>query len=236
MKITRSQLKRIIKEELDNLSNQTDDLGESAGSYLVVIDIQPEYEINISFDVGDMLRSATADYSRILFLYNGEDTLGMVSESALKNYYFEQLDYDEEIFSELMSKSEFFDKGYGFFRDVMDSSVCFDRDQIVKIVKYMLSNDKQDIRDLEEKDIEAIGINELLFDDLEGYGFYVPELADVLPSWNGAALVGGARDECMAEVEILAAAQGLSFAHIDNFIYEKKMIETISHATNNKNS
>ncbi len=186
---------------------------------LVVVDIQPEYEDNATFDIGDMLRSAT-EYDSVLFLFNGEDTLGMISESALKDYYFEKLDYDEEMFDELLSRSEFFDKGYGFFRDAMDSDVCFDRNQIVKIVKYMLDNDLQDIRDLSEEDVEAIGVNELLFDDLEDYGFWIPELSEVLPSWNGSALAGGARNECMAEVEILGAAQGLNFHHIDDFIYE----------------
>jgi hypothetical protein len=104
---------------------------------LVVVDIQPEYESNTTFDIGDMLRAAAEDYDSVLFLYNGEDTLGMVSEDALKNYYFEKLDYDVEAYEELLSNSEFFDKGYGFFRDVMDSNVCFDRSSIVKIVKYM---------------------------------------------------------------------------------------------------
>ena len=66
---------------------------QSKGS-LVVVDVQPEYEGNTSFDIGDMLRSAARDYSSVLFLFNGEDTLGMVSESALKNFYFEKLDYD----------------------------------------------------------------------------------------------------------------------------------------------
>ncbi len=187
---------------------------------LVVVDIQPEYESNTTFDIGDMLRSAAEDYSSVLFLFNGEDTLGMVSESALKNFYFEKLDYDEEVFDELLSKSEFFDKGYGFFRDVMDSSVCFDRTSIVKIVKYMIDNDIRDIRELEEEDVDAIGVSELLVDDLEDYGFWVPELEEVLPQWNGSDLAGGARNECMAEVEILGAAQGLSFNHVDQFIYE----------------
>jgi len=187
---------------------------------LIVVDVQPEYESNTYFDIGDMLHTAVNDYDDVLFLYNGEDTLGMVSESALKDFYFEKLDYDEEAFDDLLSKSTFFDKGYGFFRDVMDSSVCFDRTSIVKIVKYMIDNDIQDIRDLEEEDVDAIGVSELLVDDLEDYGFWVPELEEVLPRWNGSDLAGGARNECMAEVEILGTAQGLSFNHIDSFIYE----------------
>jgi len=193
---------------------------------LVVVDIQPEYEENVTFDIGDMLRTAAEEYDSILFLYNGEDTVGTISVSALKNYYFEKLDYDEEVFDELVRKSEFFDKGYGFFRDVMDSNICFDRVQVIKIVKYMLDNNLDDISDLNEEDIRAIGVNELLFDDLEDYGFYIPELSEILPNWNGSNLVGGARNECMAEVEILGAAQGLSFNHVDNFIYEGENLYT----------
>ena len=208
MKLLREYIRALLEQE------------QGSKGKLVVVDVQPEYESGTSFDIGDMLRTAAEDYSEILFLFNGEDTLGMISESALRDYYFEKLDYDEEVFDELLSKSEFFDKGYGFFRDVMDSSVCFDRTSIVKIVKYMIDKDIQDIRDLEEEDVDAIGVDELLFDDLEDYGFWVPDLSDELPSWSGSDLAGGARNECMAEVEILGAAQGLSFNHVDQFIYE----------------
>ena len=220
MKLLREYIRVLLEQEQG-----------SKGS-LVVVDVQPEYESNTRFDIGDMLRTAAEDYSRVLFLFNGEDTLGMISESALKNFYFEKLDYDEEAFEDLLSKSTFFDKGYGFFRDVMDSSVCFDRASIVKIVKYMIDNDIRDIRDLEEEDIESIGVSELLIEDLEDYGFWIPDLEDELPSWSGSDLAGGARNECMAEVEILGAAQGLSFNHVDRFIYEgdSRYTETLTEA------
>ena len=195
-------------------------LEQTKGGSLVVVDIQPEYESATPFDIGDMLRTASENYSRVLFLYNGEDTLGMVSESALKDFYFEKLDYDEEAFEELLSKSEFFDKGYGFFRDVMDSDICFPRQDIIKIVKYMIDNDIDDIRDLSEEDVNSIAVDDLLFDDLEDYGFNIPDLEEVLPRWSGSDIAGGARNECLAEVEILASAQGLSFNQVDQFIYE----------------
>ena len=195
-------------------------LEQTEGGSLVVVDIQPEYESATPFDIGDMLRSASENYSRVLFLYNGEDTLGMVSESELKNFYFEKLDYDEEAFEELLLKSEFFDKGYGFFRDVMDSDICFPRQDIIKIVKYMIDNDIVDIRDLSEEDVDSIAVDDLLFDDLEDYGFNIPDLEEVLPRWSGSDIAGGARNECLAEVEILASAQGLSFNQVDQFIYE----------------
>ena len=110
MKLLREYIRVLLEQEQG-----------SKGS-LVVVDIQPEYESGTPFDIGDMLRTAADSYSRVLFLYNGPE-LGMIAESGLKNFYFEELDYDAETFDELLSKSEFFDKGYGFFRDVMDSDL-----------------------------------------------------------------------------------------------------------------
>jgi len=210
-------------------------LTEQAGNdNLIVVDVQPEYEGNTPFDIGDLLRVA-AGYNRVLFLYNGPD-LGMIDEGSLKNYYLEKLDWDEEAFNDLMSGASFFDKGYGFFRDVMDSSICFPRQDIVKIVKYMIDNDHRDIRDLEEEDIDTLGISDLLYDDLEDYGFYVPDLEEELPRWSGSDIAGGARNECLAEVEILGSALGLSFNQVDSFIYEgdtryteEVLVETFHH-------
>ncbi len=194
-------------------------LTEQAGNdNLIVVDVQPEYEGNTPFDIGDLLRAA-AGYNHVLFLYNGPD-LGMIDEGSLKNYYLEKLDWDEEAFNDLMSGASFFDKGYGFFRDVMDSSICFPRQDIIKIVKYMIDNDHRDIRDLREEDIDTLGISDLLYDDLEDYGFYVPDLEEELPRWSGSDIAGGARNECLAEVEILGSALGLSFNQVNDFIYE----------------
>jgi len=63
-------------------------------------------------------------------------------------------------------------------------------------------------------------VSELLFDELDDYGFWVPDLEEVLPRWNGSDIAGGARNECLAEVEILGDAQGLTFNQVDQFIYE----------------
>jgi hypothetical protein len=208
MKIRVSELRRLIREAM---------LREASGGRLVVVDVQPEYADKIGFDVGDLLRTAATDYSSVLFLWNGPD-LGMCSKDELKGYYFEALDYDDEVVEKLFSVAEFYDKGYGFFRDLMDHP-CFRPADVEKIVKYMIENDVRDIRDLKPEDIEAIGVSELLADELENYGFFIPDLKDVLPVWNGSDLAGGSVDECLAEVELLASAMGLSLNRLGKFTY-----------------
>ena len=190
----------------------------SGGGSLIVVDVQPEYESNTPFDIDDMLRTA-AEYDRVLFLYNGPE-MGMIDEQGLRHYYLEKLDWDQDTFDDLMANASFFDKGYGFFRDVMDSGICFPRQDIIRLVKYMIDNNLGDIRDLEEEDVDNVGISDLLYDDLEDYGFWIPELEEILPRWGGSDIAGGARNECLAEVEILGSALGLSFNQVDQFIYD----------------
>jgi hypothetical protein len=100
MKMLLSELRQLIREAM---------LREASGGRLVVVDVQPEYADKIGFDVGDLLRTAATDYSSVLFLWNGPD-LGMCSKDELKGYYFEALDYDDEVVEKLFSVAEFYDK------------------------------------------------------------------------------------------------------------------------------
>ena len=134
MKYLRQYIRQILKE---NVSSDT----------LVIVDVQPAYESNTPFDIGEMLEWAHENYSRILILWNGPD-LGFVDKQGLMSFYFEKLgeylgDYDQadEMVYELGQKSEFFDKGYGFFRDLMDDDRCYPRQHIVKIVSSYFSFD-----------------------------------------------------------------------------------------------
>lgn len=193
--------------------------GTGAGS-LIIVDVQPEYRGHVGFDVGEMLQNALENYSKILVLWNGPE-LSMSSRDDLIGYYhqsFLEVGGTDEDFEALLDKCAFYDKGYGFFRDLMDHP-CFDEDSIVDIVRYMLDKDVRDIRELTPEDVEAIGVSDLLVEDLESYGFYVPDLKDILPRWGGSDICGGSVDECLAEVEILARALGLRFKHLSGFTY-----------------
>jgi len=183
-------------------------------SSLIIVDVQPEYERNISFDVAELLRSAQETYNKILVLWNGPD-LGFCSQNELIAYYAEKLDYEAD---EFLAKATFFDKSYGFFRDLMDHP-CFDHYAIVKIVSYMIQRGINDIRELSEQDVQNIGVSDLLHEQLEDYGFFIPDLQSILEDWNGSDICGGGQNECLAEVEILAEAMNLRFNQVQAFIY-----------------
>ena len=116
------------------------------GKTIINVDIQPEYQAYISFNLNEWVEfiNQSAENNRIIFLYNGYDTLGMVSESEYINWLL-NLGIDEEV----INNATFFDKGYAFFRYCMDNSI--DEDAIVDLIKYMVSNDINDSRDIDEE-------------------------------------------------------------------------------------
>ena len=197
---------------------------KQASKSLIIVDVQPAYERNTPFDVGEMVEWASENYSRVLILWNGP-SLGYVNKRGLISFYFEKTaeylgDWDaaDDMVSDLVDSAKFFEKGYGFFRGMMDH--CYLRKDIIKLVKYMLANKLQDLRVLSEEQVEYLGIPGLIFEELEDYGFGIPEeLASVLKKWNRSDIVGGDKNECLAEVEILGEAMGLSFNQKKRFIY-----------------
>jgi hypothetical protein len=139
---------------MDELIKFRQFLAEQQSNSLIIVDVQPSYINNIDFSVSDMLEFAD-NYSSILVLYNGPD-LGLDSEQEVVNFYLEELDYNKNA-DKLLSKMKFFDKGYGFFRDYIDTCVI-DHEEIINLVKYMIKNNIDDVRDLSSKDFENLSI------------------------------------------------------------------------------
>ncbi len=187
---------------MDDLAFRT--LLEARGT-LIIVDIQPAYHSHISLDLAS-LRRFVRKFSSIICLYNGEQS-GLTSDTEDDVRDYLRLPKNAVV--------EWMDKGYAFFRDLMDYGM--DPDRIVSIVQRMIELDIQDWRELPEDD-------PILFDlDLnkEGYCLYIPECVNLLRRYTSppVTLIGGARDECLAEVDILLKVLGVEASHVDEFIY-----------------
>ncbi len=66
----------------------------------------------------------------ILFLFNGPD-LEFPDEDELKQWY-----YENGLKEEVIHSSDYYDKGYAFFRYCMDSDIK--HEDTVKLVKYCI--------------------------------------------------------------------------------------------------
>jgi hypothetical protein len=184
---------------------------------LVVVDIQPEYEDAFGFKAYEFVEHLfNADYDNIFYLYNGHDTLDMVTEDELKNWIAENSDGDYDSAYEKMDYIRFYDKGYAFFRYCIDEG--FANDEIVSLVKFMVERDVNDSRELDEDfwndfvdkykediNLSPLSVRELLefSDDM----INIPDLMDFLKMIRGdITLIGGGVDECLKEVIIALEA------------------------------
>lgn len=194
---------------------------DNGGKTIINVDIQPEYEDYISFNLGEWVEfiNKAAKNNRIVFLYNGALTLGMIDESSYKEWLFEL-----GVKNRVLNNSVFFDKGYAFFRYCMDNNI--NEDEIVDLLKFMVKHDVNDSRDINEEmwnsfmkefKYEQSNIRDLIemADDM----IYIPDLMDFLSNYNHIILTGGGSNECLKEVEIALKTLGKKYDSLTRFIY-----------------
>ena len=176
---------------------------ESYGGYnsnnCIVVDIQPYYESYIGFDIGEFcnfLIEILSKNKRVLYFYNGED-LGIdnnpqgICSWLLENNHSD--DYD--ILSRQLNKITFYDKGYAFFRNWMDSGIS-DND-IIKAIRFMYLNRLSTSEQFPQEFFDENGIE-------TEEAIWVPDISlSQLKSFNGSFLCGGGRMECLKEVQLL---------------------------------
>ena len=218
-----------LRDLKDVKTNKVKESNEYDNKTLINVDIQPEYKDWFGFDLYKWVDMVNNHNGQIVFLYNGEDTVGELGEMSYQIWLMDQ-GIDEDV----IYRSRFFDKGYAFFRYCMDSYI--DEDDIVGLVKMMVEYNIDDSRDLTpefwDEFISRYGkenIRELL--EFAGDCINIPELMDFLKSYNNIIICGGAKNQCLKEVEIALMALDKPYLKMDDFIYENIINE--SEAYNN---
>jgi hypothetical protein len=185
------------------------------GKTLINVDIQPEYESAIHF-LPQWVKFLNKTNASIIFLYNGGQ-MGMISESEYAHWLF-QLGVKERV----LNSSQFYDKGYAYFRYCIDSAI--NEDEIVSLIKFMIHKNINDSRDLDEEFWDDFvetypyeDIRDLLefSDDM----INIPDLMDFLKYKNNIVLTGGGIYECLKEVEIALMALDKSYQILNEFTY-----------------
>lgn len=219
---TKSIIKRLIRENINNPKKKRM-LYESrvSGKTIINVDIQPEYEKWISFNLSEWVNfiNTNAALNKIIFLYNGAESLGMISESDYQMWLID-LGIEEDVINEAI----FYDKGYAFFRYCMDNSI--DENDVAQLVRFMISHNINDSREIDEEMwnqfMEATN-NSL--EEIRGllenadHMISIPELMDFLNSFSNIVLTGGGINECLKEVEIALLAMEKPFNILSDFTY-----------------
>jgi hypothetical protein len=219
---TKKLIKRLIRENLANPKKKRM-LYENkvSGKTIINVDIQPEYQQWVTFDLNNWANfiNNNAAQNRIVFLYNGADTLGMVEENEYKYWLFE-LGIEEDV----IKNAIFYDKGYAFFRYCMDNSV--DENDVAQLVRFMISHNINDSREIDEEMWnqfmeETSNSLEEVRDLLENADdmISIPDLMDFLDRFSNIVLTGGGINECLKEVEIALLAMNQPYNIISEFTY-----------------
>jgi len=181
--------------------------------YVLVVDIQPGHEEWIDFDIEEFCGWLNALDESIIYLFNGPE-FGYEDENEIKMWLI-----DHGLDEDLAYSISFYEKNYAFFRDYMDNGVS-DED-VVKVGKYLIENDVRDTRQIPDKDKNKFNISRKYFTD--GYSMYIPDLYDFLTNFidknSRPLLVGGGRDECLKEVELMLQMMDVDYELEDDYVY-----------------
>lgn len=192
-------------------------LYESVGNGPIVsIDIQPAYEKWCRNIIPKFIELINTTTSPIYYWFNGSDVGIDHTVESIKYWLFEHgVDEDK------LDRIYFREKGYAFFRNFMDLGM--DHEDIVKIIIFMIKNDINDSRDISVGQWVSILGDDLYsqYSDIIGTdNIYVPDISiPELRQLVNCVVIGGGRDECLAEFLLLVRALGIPHKVDYNLVY-----------------
>jgi hypothetical protein len=198
---------------------------------VIVVDVQPAYAKYGPQVCQKIVQFVNKQTGPVLMFVNAERdglTDDTVDEVA---YWWEKtagLEYDEEnddyVSNINWNRFQIVDKGYGYFRQWMDHRV--QPKFIIQLIRYMYQRGLNDIRDdldgvYEYMTKNPVGGQIVDWQDWMEEEPFVINWASIaqLKRFNGAYLVGGGRDECLREVELLMNAFNIKYKRIDSLVY-----------------
>ena len=195
----------------------------------IVIDVQPEYsgsnENQIFVKIIEFVNNQTGP---VLMFVNAEET-GVSGDSVqdIKLYWEDTIrgeDYDWENPID-WGRFTIVDKGYGYFRTWMDLNIS--PALIIKTIRLLYQERVNDTRLLfggEDSPEYEEAMKKWAGKEYQDWMLNDPIIIEwtsvaQLKRFNGAYIVGGGRNECLREVELLMSAFNIKYKRINNLIY-----------------
>jgi hypothetical protein len=209
----------------------------------ICVDVQPEYSGMNDGDESavfpEIIHFVNGQTGPVLMFVNAEDQ-GLTGDTiaGVKQYWDDTICLEEDRYTYDEETDEYVedpdcprinwnrftivDKGYGFFRSYMDDGV--EPRLIVKLIRYMYQKRVDDARDIvwpsfnrrTPDEIELMHLVQEYKD--ESFTINWTSVAQ-LKRFNGAYIVGGGRDQCLREVELLMSAFNIKYKRIDSLVY-----------------
>lgn len=189
---------------------------------LIVVDIQQEYQNYINFDIGEFgfyLYETLKREKPIWYMYNGYHTVGInenpesiiywIIEKMNEYNYIDNAQL-EIIYNLFKNKIKWTDKGYGFFRELMDNG--YDSHDIIKLIRHMIVNRINNSIDI--NNIEEFGINDKSI-------IYMPPDINLknIKKFDNCFICGGSRNECLKEVMLLMNSINVKYKILEKYTF-----------------
>ena len=219
-------------------------LNEGLAHPVIVVDVQPEYS---GMNDGDessvfpqIINFVNKQTGPVLMFVNAEDQ-GLSGDTIqdIKQYWDDTICPEEERYIHDEETDDYIensncprinwqrfsiaDKGYGYFRSWMDHGI--EPATIIATIRELYQQKKSDSRELQfpafnqrtpQQSLIMGAMQEMEDDPISVNWTSVSQLK----RFNGAYIVGGARDQCLREVELLMNAFNIKYKRIDSLIYE----------------
>lgn len=210
-------------------------IAESTNTNLLIVDVQPEYASFSDYvvdGVRDMIQRANG---KIVIVFNdfggGDEPEQVAAYLAGINPENDGYEYDEELDDYVpieqtpvqlkLQRAQFVQKEYGFLRPMMDQGIS-DR-TIIQLLRLMYQNKVGDSRELDYEtlpDDVKLDISNCNFDwDNEGISVQEWVPVSLLKQLSPFYMMGGGRNECLREIELICNAFNIRYTRIDRLIY-----------------
>jgi len=189
---------------------------------VIVVDVQPEYsgmndgdENSVFTEIINFVNQQTGP---VLMFVNAEDQgLSGDTVQSIKEYW------DDSGFApENWRRVQIADKGYGYLRSWMDHGI--EPATIIATIRELYQQKKSDSRELQfpasnrrtpQQSLIMGAMQEMEDDPISVNWTSIAQLK----RFSGAYIVGGARDQCLREVELLMNAFNIRYKRIDSLVY-----------------
>jgi hypothetical protein len=206
-------------------------------SYPVIcVDVQPAYDNPVNQKIINFVTKQTGP---VLFFVNAQDTgttddhlsdIEQYWEERAPGYQPEEEGEDENgdyYYKEAQgainwSRFQVVDKGYGYFRAWMDHGI--EESTIIATIRELYKQRVNDTRELEFPPFNRRTATQSLIqgaiEEMDGDPLIVEWTSIAqLKKFSGAYLVGGGRNECLREVELLMNAFNIRYKRINSLVY-----------------
>jgi hypothetical protein len=196
-------------------------ISEGLNHPCIVVDVQPAYAAYAPKICHNVIQYVNKQTGPVLMFVNAEQD-GLTDDTIqdIQEWWAEATDYTIN-----WDRFQIVDKGFGHFRAWMDNGVS--DALIIKVIRMMYQQRVNSIDDLfggEGSEQYEESMQHLAGDEYEDWMTY--ELFNInwtsvsqLKRFNGAYIMGGGRNECLREVELLMNAFNIKYKRIDSLVY-----------------